>query len=295
MRGVKASIWAAGIVTACAILGCVHAAARRSGAARNSGVHAQQNTQATASGPSAQQWAIHDERRPKPAVIEPGTASEQEKAGRAPSDAIVLFDGKDLSQWRMEDGSAAKWKLVDGAIEIVHGSGYLWTKQAFGDCQLHIEWTEPQPYGETGQDRGNSGVYLMGLFEIQVLDSYDNPTYADGQAAAVYGQYPPLVNAMRPPGQWQVYDIIFHRPRFDGQGKLVSRARATMLHNGVLVQDNVELTGPTGHHVRPPYQLIPEKLPLELQDHGNPVRFRNVWIRELPDPEPTLPMTIAGK
>jgi hypothetical protein len=242
-----------------------------------------------------QVWTIHDEKRPKPAVIEPGTASTQEKPGRAPSDAIVLFDGKDLSQWRMEDGSAPKWKVADGAMEVVPDSGFLYTKREFGDCQLHIEWTPPQPHGEKGQERGNSGVYVMGLFEIQVLDSYDNPTYADGQAASVYGQYPPLVNAMRPPGQWEVYDVIFHRPRFDAAGKVVARARMTVLHNGVLVQDNVELTGPTGNHVQPPYPKMGEKAPLALQDHGNPVRFRNIWMRELPEVEPTVSITESGK
>lgn len=244
---------------------------------------------------NGQQWAIHDEKRPKPAVIDPGTSSTQERPGRAPSDATVLFDGKDLSQWRMEDGSPAKWKVVVGMMEVAPGTGYLWTKAAFGDCQLHVEWTAPEPHGEQGQDRGNSGVFLMGLFEIQVLDSYNNPTYADGQAAAVYGQYPPLVNAMRPPGQWEVYDVIFHRPRFDAAGNVAARARMTVLHNGVLVQDNVELTGPTGHHVRPPYPKMADKLPLALQDHGNPLRFRNIWVRELREPEPTLPMTVSGK
>lgn len=264
------------------------------GAALAQGTSAQSSNRSPAStAQPAQPWTIHDMYRPRPAVIAPGTASTQQQPGRAPTDAIVLFDGKDLSQWRMEDGSAAKWKVVDGAMEVAPGTGYLWTKQAFGDCQLHIEWTAPTPHGEEGQDRGNSGVFLMGLFEIQVLDSYDNVTYADGQAAAVYGQYPPLVNAMRPPGEWQSYDIIFHRPHFDSNGRLTIPARVTVLHNGVLVQDNVELTGPTSHHERPPYQPMLDKLPLALQDHGNPVRFRNIWVRELPEPDPTLPATFV--
>jgi hypothetical protein len=160
-------------------------------------------------------------------------------------------------------------------------TGSIRTKQGFGDCQLHVEWATPAVVVGNSQERGNSGVFLMDTYEVQVLDSYDNKTYADGSAAAVYGQYPPLVNACRKPGEWQTYDIIFHRPRFDEAGKLLSPARLTVLHNGVLVQDNVELTGPTGHHVRPPYKAHPDRLPLSLQDHGNPVRYRDVWIRSL--------------
>ncbi|HYL85389.1 MAG TPA: DUF1080 domain-containing protein [Candidatus Angelobacter sp.] len=230
-------------------------------------------------------WKIHDPDRPVPAVIDPGTSSTQKKAGRAPADAVVLFDGKDLSQWAHKDGSAAKWKVEKGYAEVVPGTGYIYTKQAFGDCQLHVEFSEPVPPKGESQERGNSGVFLMGLYEIQVLDSYQNKTYADGQASAVYGQYPPLVNAARPPGEWQSYDIIFHGPRFDPAGKLTRPARVTVLHNGVLVQDNVEPTGPTANGARPPYAAHPEKLPLGLQDHKNPVRFRNIWIRELKSAE----------
>ncbi|HYL64765.1 MAG TPA: DUF1080 domain-containing protein [Candidatus Methylomirabilis sp.] len=226
-------------------------------------------------------WKIHDPNRPVPAVIDPGTASTEESPGRPPSDAIVLFDGKDLSNWNHKDGSAAKWKVEDGYAEVVPRTGFIYTKQAFGDCQLHVEFREPTPPRGESQERGNSGVFLMGLYEIQVLDSYDNKTYADGQASAVYGQYPPLVNAARPPGEWQAYDIVFHGPRFDAESKLFRPARITVFDNGVLVQDNVELTGPTAHGARPPYKPTPEKLPLGLQDHGNPVRFRNIWIREL--------------
>lgn len=226
-------------------------------------------------------WKIHDPDRPLPPVIDPGTASMQDSPGRPPSDAVVLFDGKDLSKWTHKDGSPAKWKVENGYAEVVAKTGFIYTREAFGDCQLHVEFAEPvTPKGES-QERGNSGVFLMGLYEIQVLDSYENKTYADGQAAAVYGQYPPLVNASRPPGQWQSYDIVFHGPRFDQKGKLLRPARATVLHNGVLVQDDVELSGPTAHGQRPPYTAHAEKLPLGLQDHGNPVRFRNIWIREL--------------
>jgi Domain of Unknown Function (DUF1080) len=227
------------------------------------------------------QWKIHDMDRPAPKVITPGTPSTPEAPGRAPSDAIVLFDGKDLSHWAQKDGSNAKWKVENGYLEVVPKTGEIHTRAAFGDCQLHVEFAEPSPPKGESQDRGNSGVFLMGLYEIQVLDSYESKTYADGQAAAVYGQYPPLVNASRPPGQWQTYDIVFHGPRFDASGKVTRAAHVTVLHNGVLVQDNVELTGPTAHKQRPPYQAHPEKLPLVLQDHGHPVHFRNIWIRDL--------------
>ena len=228
-----------------------------------------------------QRWKPNDPDRPVPPVIEPGTSGTQEAPGRPPSDAIVLFDGKDLSQWTSADGQPAKWKVADGYVEVVPHSGLVQTRQPFGDCQLHVEFAEPTPPVGEGQERGNSGVFLMGLYEIQVLDSYQSKTYADGQASAVYAQFPPQVNASRAPGQWQTYDIVFHGPRFDKDGKVLRPARVTVLHNGVLVQDNVELSGPTGHHVRPPYKPTPEKLPLSLQDHGNPVRFRNIWIREL--------------
>ncbi len=226
-------------------------------------------------------WKIHDPDRPLPPVIAPGTASTQDAPGRPPSDAVVLFDGKDLSKWAHKDGSAAKWKVENGYLETVPKTGYIYTREAFGDCQLHVEFAEPTPPKGESQERGNSGVFLMGLYESQVLDSYENKTYADGQAAAVYGQYPPLVNASRPPGQWQSYDIVFHGPRFAKDGKLLRPARVSVLHNGVLVQDNVELSGPTAHGARPPYTPQPEKLPLALQDHSNPIRFRNIWIREL--------------
>jgi hypothetical protein len=226
-------------------------------------------------------WKIHDPNRPLPPMIEPATASTQESPGRAPSDAVVLFDGKDLLRWVHKDGGAAKWKVENGYAEVVAKTGYIYTRDSFGDCQLHVEFAEPAPPKGESQERGNSGVFLMGLYEIQVLDTYENKTYADGMASAVYGQYPPLVNASRPPGQWQSYDIVFHGPRFDPEGKLLRAARVTVLHNGVLVQDNVELSGPTAHGERPPYKAQPEKLPLALQDHGNPVRYRNIWIREL--------------
>jgi hypothetical protein len=225
-------------------------------------------------------WKIHDPNRPLPPIVDPGTASTQDAAGRAPSDAVVLFDGKDLSRWMDADGKPARWNVRNGYMEVAAKTGNISSRDSFGDCQLHVEFAEPSPGSGESQERGNSGVFLMGLYEIQVLDSYENKTYADGQASAVYGQYPPLVNAARPPAQWQAYDIIFHGPRFQGD-KVVRPARVTVLHNGVLVQDNVALTGPTAHGERPPYKPGPDKLPLGLQDHGNPVRYRNIWIREL--------------
>ena len=225
-------------------------------------------------------WKIHDYSRPQPRVVTPGTPSTQEKAGRPPSDAIVLFDGKDLSKWESADGKPARWKVVNGVMEVAPGTGDIHTAQAFGDCQLHVEWAEPNPPHDNDQARGNSGVYLMSKYELQVLDSYQNKTYPDGQAGAVYGQFPPLVNASLPPGEWQSYEIIFHGPRFTADGKLLHPARMTVIQNGMLVQDNVTLTGPTAYHARPPYAPHPEKLPLLLQDHDQPVRFRNIWIRE---------------
>jgi 3-keto-disaccharide hydrolase len=228
-------------------------------------------------------WEIHDRNRPNPPVITPGTASTQDAAGKPPSDAIVLFDGKDSSRWVQKDGSPSKWTVADGYMEVAPKTGEIHSKESFGDCQLHVEFREPSPPKGEDQDRGNSGVFLMGQYEIQVLDSYNSKTYADGQAGAVYGQYPPLVNASRAPGEWQTYDIIWHGPRLDGSGKVTRPAHVTVIHNGVLVQDNVELTGPTGHHVRPPYTAGPDKLPLALQDHNHPVRYRNIWIRNLKD------------
>jgi 3-keto-disaccharide hydrolase len=226
-------------------------------------------------------WPIHDRARPQPDVITPGTFSTQDQVGRPPSDAVVLFDGRDLSQWESVKGGPAPWKVGNGYFSTVPKTGDIQTKLPIGDCQLHVEWATPDPPHGTDQDRGNSGVFIMGLYEVQVLDSYQSQTYADGQAGAIYGQYPPLVNACRPPGHWQSYDIIWHGPRFDASGKLLRLATITVIQNGVLVQDHVSLTGPTEHQHRPPYHATPEKLPLRLQDHNHPVRFRNIWVREL--------------
>jgi hypothetical protein len=228
-------------------------------------------------------WKPHDRKRPAPKAVDPGAPGAENSTGRAPEDAIVLFDGKDLSKWAHKDGSPAKWKVADGYFQVVTKTGDIFTRQAFGDMQLHVEFAEPSPAVGEDQDRGNSGVIIMGRYEIQVLDSYQSKTYPDGQAGAVYGQYPPLVNASRPPGQWQTYEIVFHGPRFDGGGQLLRPAHATVLHNGVLVQDNVEIHGPTA--TNEPYEAHAEKLPLELQDHHHPVRYRNIWVRELAEGE----------
>ena len=224
------------------------------------------------------QWKVHDPARPQPPVVNPGPAGSPVPA---PSDAVVLFEGKDLSLWTDSKGQPARWKIENRHMEVVKKTGSIQTKQKFGDCQLHIEWATPPPAKGDGQGRGNSGVFLMNIYEVQVLDSYKNTTYADGMTAAIYGQYPPLVNACRPPGQWQTYDIIFRRPHFDKKGDLISPALMTVFHNGILVHDNAELTGPTVHKKRPPFKPHADKLSLSLQNHGNPVRFRNIWIREL--------------
>lgn len=231
--------------------------------------------------PETDQWDVHDRERPNPPTVNPGVPGNQTGSGHAPSDAVVLFDGTNLSQWESQKDGEAKWKVGKGYFEVAPKTGGIRTKQGFGDCQLHIEWSSPDPAKGKDQDRGNSGIFLMGIYEVQVLDSYQSTTYADGQAAALYGQHPPLVNASRPPGQWQSYDIIFRGPRFDTNGNVLHKAKATVFHNGVLVQENAEFTGPTTHKRRPPYEAHAPKLPISLQDHSHPVRFRNIWIREL--------------
>lgn len=225
-------------------------------------------------------WRVHDGRRPQPEIVTPGTCSTQDEPGQAPSDAIVLFDGKDTSKWIAADGGEVKWKVENGYMEV-NRTGSIQTEALFGDCQLHVEWAAPEEVKGESQGRGNSGVFLMGRYEIQVLDCYDNITYADGSTAAVYGQYPPMVNACRKPGEWQTYDIIFEVPRFDGD-ELVSPAYVTVIHNGVLVHHRQEIMGPTGHRTVASYDAPqPPKGPISLQDHGDSVRYRNIWIREL--------------
>ena len=231
-------------------------------------------------------WKAHDLKRPHPTVVTPA-----KEVGGAPSDAVVLFDGKDMSQWRSGNGKASKWKIVDGAMESVPKSGYVFSKEKFGDCQIHVEFASPAKVKGSGQGRGNSGVFLMGDFEVQVLDSFENTkTYADGTAGSIYGQFAPQVNASRGPGQWQSYDIIFRRPRFDESGKLQEKAQITVLHNGVLIQNAVQAAGPTAWILHKDYDEVKNKTegPLSLQDHGNPVRYRNIWVRRLAE-EPQLP------
>ncbi|WP_204848214.1 3-keto-disaccharide hydrolase [Rhodopila globiformis] len=240
-------------------------------------------------------YEVHDGRRPQPAVITPGTFSTQDQPGKAPSDAIVLFDGKDLSRWESVKGGGAPWKVIDGHVECVPGSGDIRTRQSFGDVQLHVEWLVPPGTKGRSQERGNSGVFLQGLYEMQVLDNYRNETYADGMAGAIYGQYPPLVNASRAQGAWQSYDIVFHPAKLQ-DGKVVRPARVTAFFNGVLVQDDMDLIGPTGHKVLAAYpEWLPDKGPVRLQDHNNTIWYRNIWVRELTAEKPRPPVKPAGE
>lgn len=226
-------------------------------------------------------WRVHDGTRPQPKIVASGTASTQDTPGQPPSDAIVLFDGTDVSQWIGHEG-AVKWKVEHGYMEVTR-TGNIETREHFGDCQLHLEWAAPAEVRGDSQGRGNSGVFLMGRYEIQVLDGYHNPTYADGITAAIYGQYPPFVNACRKPSEWQTYDVFFVAPRWEGQ-RLISPAYMTVVHNGVLVHHHQTLMGPTGHRIVSSYDVPhPPQGPLMLQDHGDPVRYRNIWVRLLKD------------
>jgi hypothetical protein len=229
------------------------------------------------------QWRVHDAKRPQPKIIDPGTASTQDAPGRPPSDAIVLFDGQDTSKWVGRDGGPIGWRVIDGALEVVPRTGSITSVDRFGDCHLHIEWASPVEVKGNSQGRGNSGVFLIGRYEIQVLDSYDNVTYADGHAAAIYGQYAPMANACRKPGEWQTFDIFFVAPRFEGTA-LVSPAYATVVHNGILVHHHQAIQGPTGHKIVANYDTphAPQG-PIMLQDHGDLVRFRNIWVRPIPE------------
>lgn len=222
-------------------------------------------------------YRVHDPERPQPAVVNPGPGFSAAVVP-PPSDAIVLFDGTDLEAW-----TGGPWVVENGAMEVVPKAGDIKTKDLFGDIQLHIEWATPVEVEGNSQGRGNSGVFLMDRYEIQVLDSYENLTYADGSAGAVYGCKPPLVNASRPPGEWQSFDIIWRAPLFDGD-RLVRPAIVTVLHNGVLIQDRYVLPGEGYHKKAPVYSPHPPTGPIRLQDHKNPVRYRNIWVRIL-DPE----------
>ena len=226
-------------------------------------------------------WHVHDPARPHPPVVTPGAT-----LGAPPSDAVVLFDGRDLSKWTQRGTGADRDKVLDPKWPVRTGyfesgkTGSLYTRDSFGDVQLHLEWAPPAVIAGNSQGRGNSGVFLMGLYEIQVLDSYNNRTYADGQAAAIYGQWPPLANAARKTGEWQTYDIVFEAPRFDGE-KVVKPAFLTVIWNGVVVHNRKEATGATVYRNVAQYRPHASELPLMLQDHDNPVRFRNIWIRRL--------------
>ena len=227
---------------------------------------------ATDEGPIPQDTEVWE---PEPRVVTPALS------GEAPSDAIVLFDGRDTSEWHHKDGSDVKWALADGVLTVVGGAGDIETRRGFGDIQLHLEWRTPGVVKGNGQGRGNSGVFLQGRYEIQILDSYENRTYSNGQAASLYKQEIPLVNASLPPGEWQSYDIVFRAPRFGVSGELEAPAFVTVFHNGVLVLNHVEVQGDTVYIGSPSYSAHGPRQPLMLQDHWNPVSFRNIWVREL--------------
>jgi hypothetical protein len=225
-------------------------------------------------------------KQPQPKVVIPKPYDAA--AAKAPEDAIVLFDGTEATagNWTATNGKPTKWKLLDGALESAQGAGYIQSKQQFGSCQLHIEFASPKVPKGNSQGRGNSGVFIMGQYEIQVLDSYENTTYPDGQCGALYGRAKPLVNASRKPGQWQTFDITFHRPLFDEKGNVTRRAKFHVVHNGEVIHDHLELSGGTGwvgRHSISEYKKHDDKGPIQMQDHGNPVRFRNIWVTELED------------
>jgi hypothetical protein len=217
---------------------------------------------------------VHDGNRPQPRVVKPGCS-----ASMPPSDATVLFDGTGFEGWQGRDGEV-KWNLAGGVMEVVPATGDIWTKTEFGSCQLHLEFRTPHVVKGEGQGRGNSGVFLMGRYEIQVLDCFENPTYPDGTTGAIYGQFPPLVNACRKPGAWSSYDILWEAPQFDG-ASLVKPAYVTVILNGVLLHHHKELQGPTEHRKLAAYVAHPASGPLKLQDHGDLVAFRNIWVRPI--------------
>jgi hypothetical protein len=215
--------------------------------------------------------------RPRPHPVDPGTSSSQQAPGRPPSDAVVLFDGKGAPGFKWP---ARGWKIDNGSLEVTTSGDSLTTNQSFGDIQLHVEWMVPPNVERTGQWRSNSGIILMGRYEVQVLDSFDAATYADGQAAAMYGQFPPLVNASRKPGEWQFYDIIFEAPKFQA-GKLTKAPYVTVLHNGVVVHNHQAFVGQMAHRVHRPFEAHGPEAPLVIQNHDVPVRYRNIWLRKL--------------
>jgi hypothetical protein len=223
-------------------------------------------------------WKVNDAARPQPEKVKPKAETALAASAQPPAGAVILFSGTDTSAWKPH-----KWKVENGYLEAVPKGGMLTTNQAFGSCRLHLEWSSPNPPVGALQMKGNSGVFLMSRYEVQVLDTFDNPTYADGVAGAVYGQTPPSVNPIRPPGQWQYYDIEFHRPQFDPQGQLLKPATVTVDFNGVRVQDHTVIEGDTGPGRRRGYTTHPDQLPLQLQEHGCAVRYRNIWLVPLAD------------
>lgn len=231
-----------------------------------------------AKGADPHDFEVHDPDRAQPEVVDPGPGLAE--SAPTPSDAVILFDGSDIDAWQGKDGAEASWLVENGQMQVVPGAGHIRTKREFGDVQLYVEWASPLEVKGDAQNRGNSGIFLMDRYELQVLDSHQNRTYPDGQAGAVYGQYPPLVNASRPPGEWQSYNIIFCAPEFSEDGGLNEPATMTVIHNGVIVQNNVELTGPTGHYKRPDYEAH-GKAPIRLQDHFTSPKYRLIWLREL--------------
>lgn len=225
-----------------------------------------------------QKWKVHDKNRPNPPIVVP--AETFSHSAPAPADAKVLFDGKSLAAWKSGNGEA-KWKVEDGTFVVTKGGGDIETREKFEDFQLHIEWSAPNPPKGDSQGRGNSGIFLHGLYELQVLDVYNNKTYADGQAGGMYGQWAPLANAIKKPGEWNTYDIVFEGPRFDDAGNVTRKAAVTIIHNGVVLHHHKEFNGPTGHRNVPKYFKYDGTGPIRLQDHGDPVRYRNIWIRPL--------------
>jgi hypothetical protein len=224
-------------------------------------------------------WTVHDMDRPWPEKATPNPQDALDDLAKAPTDSVILFDGEDLSAWHVPDF----WRINEGVLSIHPSESNLASKENFGSIRLHLEWKTPADGKKKGQNRGNSGVFLMGQYEVQILDTYENRTYADGMAAALYGLKPPDVNPLRPAGEWQFYDIWFQRPIFDENGALVSPARVTVMVNGVLVHDQVPYAGPTSHRKRRPYQAHPDELPLKLQYHSERVSFRNIWLQRLDD------------
>lgn len=225
-------------------------------------------------------WHVHDAKRPQPEKVTAGTCSTQDRPGLPPSDAVVLFDGKDLSKWKDAKGGPAQWTVRDGYMEVVPKTGDIYTREDFGEIQLHVEWRTPSPLKPGNLWQGNSGVFLFGVYELQVFESSRNLIYADGQAGAIYGQFPPLVNPSRDPGKWQVYDIIFNPAHFTN-GKLEAPAYITVFQNGVVIQNHTAIIGETGHRIFPKYADRGARGPIRLQDHGDLVRYRNIWVRNL--------------